>query len=1161
MPSTRKLRTLLLGILALVLATASLLTVPASAQAAPAAPRALSPGGGASISGAPTLQWGRVTGAASYDVEVSSSPTFASVVYSVDNTANRRAVPTVALPPGDVHWRVRSVSASGQMSGWATTVLSVSRSAGPTPVSPADGDVLQQPFNPVVLNWHPVSGVQSYELEVDTASDFVEPGVVRDIQTTSYLIQNPQPTTTFHWRVRGVYAGGSVTEWSTARSYSIPGLPQVASDSVTPADGSDLVEDVVLDWDAVPGARDYDVRVSTDRDFSPSSTVYSATVVSTRYSPSVTYDNNQYYWQVRARDVRGNVRPWTDVQAIPLRTFERDWPDKPEVKSPLNSADQPPLAAGDPFYFQWGPVDHASHYELQLGTSLQFSPGTFTSCFTRAATYTPTGPVPSPPNGGECMPVPGRTYYWRVRGLDGPNGENDEGGVLGRWSDIHTFEYQPSRVRVTAPADGETVPIPTLRWEAAQDAEKYRVVVTDNNGATQSATTHSLSWTPSTKLDPANGPFRWYVVAIDHNGVAAPAPTPASQRTFKLSGTPAFGLPALTPAEPSATSTHARFPALAWQPHAQATSYRLYVGRVGSDTVRVVTTTQYPAATDTDAVPALQPGRYRWYVEAYQDGQLLGEGAESTFEVVDLAPVTGQQVALSGLDHAARSCDNWLDAADPEQRICRNLRQTPVLDWDPVPNASHYLIYLFHDRALTNDVFDGVRYVATQNTRWTPRTLLPESQAGDAYYWFVRPCKAASVCAPDPLSATHAFDKRSNPVEPLFTEPEHDPTPADELTMHWRDYLESNAERPDPTGAQVTVEARNYWVQVASDSTFANVLHEKVVDQTTYTPFNVTFPEGPLFWRVRAIDGSENELVWSDPVAVTKSSGTPNLTAPDSGVTTDGTPFLRWTPMSFASRYEVEISTDRLFPMAARVLLATSNQSAYSLREQLRAGTTYWWRVRTLDALEKYRGDWSTARSFRVSAHAPTLRSPAAGAYVEPDESYFTWRSVPGATSYVYELEHASQGSLGTAVTYAQAYAVRSLLPQGSYRWRVTARDASDRALDLSAWRGFMVDTVRPRVTSRSPGRRVSRTSNVEVTFSERVHRVSRFTLRLYPAGSGSPVAANVTQSNRGRTWTLNPSRRLRAGGRYSVRLSSRIADSAGNALRPTSWQVTTGRR
>ena len=54
-----------------------------------------------------------------------------------------------------------------------------------------------------------------------------------------------------------------------------------------------------------------------------------------------------------------------------------------------------------------------------------------------------------------------------------------------------------------------------------------------------------------------------------------------------------------------------------------------------------------------------------------------------------------------------------------------------------------------------------------------------------------------------------------------------------------------------------------------------------VVDQTTYTAYAMTYPEGPLYWRVQAVDGPDNSLTWSSPRSFTKRSPQVTLTVAD----------------------------------------------------------------------------------------------------------------------------------------------------------------------------------------------------------------------------------------------------------------------------------------
>jgi hypothetical protein len=672
------------------------------------------------------------------------------------------------------------------------------------------------------------------------------------------------------------------------------------------------------------------------------------------------------------------------------------------------------------------------------------------------------------------------------------------------------------------------------------------------------AETYSLSWTPPQKLDPTQGPFRWQVVSIDTNGQHSPSLMIEDQPTFTLTGTtpPTTAAP-LTPLGGSPVT--ARFPTLRWAEDPDAAYYKVYVGVAGTPTLtQVKGTFAYPRMSDTTKT-FLGTGSYDWLVEAYdRNGVYLGRSStRGTFRISDLPPVTGQRVALTGTSMETNACANRLDAATG-QEFCTDLRQTPVLDWAPSPEASHYMVYLAHDREMTNPVY-STPSITTQNTRWTPLELLPDSQAGDAYFWYVRPCKADGVCAPDPTStansATHAFDKASVPIE--LTSPADGTTIANEVTLDWQDNLENVAEQPqtlrlDGVATEPTVEASVYRVQIADNRAFDRPLVNELVDQTTYTPYARTLPEGPLYWRVQAVDGSDNSLTWSEVRTIDKQSPTVALRGPAAGSEVDTTPYFNWAPRTFASSYRLEVYKDNdvTLSSANRVLSATSRQAAYAPTQPLPASSKpYLWRVQRLDA-DGLAGQWSPVRAFKVTGQAPALLSPSSSAYVDPKQSYFSWAAVPGATTYQFERRPEGSPSLAENVsTHALSWAPTSAVAEGRWEWRVSSIDSQRRVLATSPWRPFVVDSVRPRVKTCAPGSRATTVANWVVTFSEPVIRVNTTTMRLYRDGRRDPVAARITSSNGGKTWTLNPSSAMSRRVRYTLKLTSGIRDKAGNKL------------
>ncbi|MFL6004319.1 MAG: hypothetical protein ACJ72P_16060, partial [Nocardioides sp.] len=1089
-----------------------------SPAAALDAPSSLSPNGPVSTA-TPTLEWNRVNGAAKYELEMDNNSDFGSPFFSL-STTNDKAVPTVRLPADDVFWRVRAVSATGAQSIWAMSDLVVDRTAAPTPSSPIGGEQLSQPSDPALLRWSAVRGAIRYHIEVDGDTD---PDWVGATTYTSpgpaFQIPTPQAPRVWHWRVRAETAAGMYTEWSDGASYEILPLADVQQDPSMETGGP--IQDVVLKWLPVPGAAKYELEVGLDRDFNQP--VETRTVLSTRYSPTTTYVNDQFFWRVRAIDAGNNQMAWP---ATPF-SFQRSWPQRPEL---LHPADQLSPAAGDDFYYQWTPVRHATRYQLDVGNDPNFSPNSFDSCQTASTTFT-AGYLGADP----CMPAQGSVTYWRVRALDAPHSP----AVEGIYSEIHRFVYDSGRVNLLAPADGAAVTVPTLKWGAGRDAEKYRVELKNAAGTLVGGTpvtTHSLSWTPSSALDSTQGPFTWTVQAVDYGGSQSPK---YGGRTFTLAGMPPItGAPALTPA-PVAPGT--RFPSLSWEPYPNVKHYRIRIGINGSGfwddtaTSPILTTSfAYPAATDIGD-RYLSPDTYMWQVQAVdQNNVASGWGPTGTFTVQDLPAVTGQRIALDGqaLD-AGTTCDMALGTVVEEAQICTSVPATPVLDWNPVPGAGGYLVYVSNDRELTNRVYTEM---PTANSRWTPTSgmnveAFADNQAGESYYWYVRPCKTINPvkrCGPDPIStnaaATNAFRKISPEVELLAPGANSvnectDTTTLDgancagDIAFSWVDYHTTNQAVSYAGGLAPSYQTgQKYRIEIARNAQFSPILHSREVDQPTYTWFDDTLPEGDLWWRVQAIDAKNNRLAWSDAAKVTKDSGGVGLISPIGNVSVPGSTPFAWTPKTHAASYKIEVyKNDDANYSPANLLFYADNLklSSYVHNNYLPTSTTpYRWRVRWTDAGGEL-GPWTSGGRFRVEPDQVGLVSPTAGSHESPNGPLFTWNSALSAVKYTVEVRRV--GATSSAIrqtTAATAWATTNPLADGDYEWRVTAYDTSNGSLGSSVWRRFSVDTTRPTVIKASPVTQAKRTSNFVATFSEPVVGVSSKSMRLYVAGRTTPLSA-----------------------------------------------------
>jgi Cohesin domain/Secretion system C-terminal sorting domain/Fibronectin type III domain len=182
-----------------------------SAAVSPAAPVLVSPTDGASdIDINPTLSWNASSGALSYNIQLSTDPSFATTTWdSSDVTAT--SVSLSGLVESTVyHWRVNAHNAAGT-SGWSavwsfTTI--VSAPPVPTLASPASGS-LDVALNPT-LTWNSATGAVRYNLQVSTDSMFATTNYdTSGVTETSKVVSGFSHQTTYYWRVNAENGGGT----------------------------------------------------------------------------------------------------------------------------------------------------------------------------------------------------------------------------------------------------------------------------------------------------------------------------------------------------------------------------------------------------------------------------------------------------------------------------------------------------------------------------------------------------------------------------------------------------------------------------------------------------------------------------------------------------------------------------------------------------------------------------------------------------------------------------------------------------------------------------------------------------------------------------------------------------------------------------------------
>jgi uncharacterized delta-60 repeat protein len=208
------------------------------------------------------------------------------------------------------------------------------------------------------------------------------------------------------------------------------------------------------------------------------------------------------------------------------------------------------------------------------------------------------------------------------------------------------------------------------------------------------------------------------------------------------------------------------------------------------------------------------------------------------------------------------------------------------------------------------------------------------------------------------------------------------------------------------------------------------------------------------------------------------------------------------------------------------------------------AAGTHW----SLDS-DSQDADFAIARYHAFTDNTPpntTITGGPSGA-INSTSASFTFVSSELGSKFQCSLDGASFSSCSSPKSYSN-------LNDGSHLFRVRAIDAAGNT-DLSpAQRSFIVDTIAPKVNSVLPTENatgVPPAANVRATFSEAMSAssITTETIKLFRAGTTTPIAAVVSYDAQTRTATLNPDINLRLGTRYKAVVSTGTRDLTGNQL------------
>ena len=357
------------------------------------------------VSTTPKLTWSSAVAATSYDVQVSTSATFAPLLFS-QTTANLDVVLPNVQESTTLFWRVRKRTAA-VVGPWSapfrfTVVMGI-----PQLLSPVMEDDTVAVLETSEFRWIPGIGVPKSRLQII--------GVASKLVVLDTIVDQPvfipgsrlRPNTFYAWSVRG-WADNVNGRPSTSETF----ITAVAAPRLR-GPGANVVGvppiKTTFIWDSVAGATSYRliIRKAGDTSVVAIHDVNEPTFV-VRNLPSST----KLSWTVRGTNVYGSG-PYA-TQSLFTTASSSNLP-APTTVSPRGGV----TVDSTSISLAWSDVYGATLYDVQVSTSPTFT-SDVTSRFDLYGTQTKLGPLRS-----------ATAYYWRVLGRSD--------FATGTWSDTAAF--------------------------------------------------------------------------------------------------------------------------------------------------------------------------------------------------------------------------------------------------------------------------------------------------------------------------------------------------------------------------------------------------------------------------------------------------------------------------------------------------------------------------------------------------------------------------------------------------------------------------------------------------------------------------------------------------------------------------------------------------
>ncbi|MBE0411283.1 MAG: hypothetical protein IBX69_16295 [Anaerolineales bacterium] len=975
----------------------------------------------------PTFSWQPVTGAASYRLQIATSPDgFDSPIYN-QQTLYTTHQPLIKLENRDnYYWRVVPLDPSNRF-GTQSDVRSfhMGYNQVPTLLQPTNNSF---PTYTPTFKWTAVRGAQYYRLQYSTDPSFTSNVITVDTRNTSFTPTSALPNDiNYYWRVR-THSGSSISEWSPV--WSLEKHWYIQPQLLTPVNLYQHVRFPFFSWTPVPGASYYRIEYSTDPNFSQD--VYTAITANISHSPtSYLGSDATRYWRVIAFDDNNNsglisntnsYRSYGQALSPTLIYPQFFYTPHEDLQNSVNKAVAYPVFMWNRMFKLDGDLP-ASTYRIQAATDIQFNEIVWeTDTENLNATPTQTNPF---------NPEPNQDYYWRVRGLDLDDAWIGERSQAWKTQFDATLGLSPkpdNSPQLLRPSHATELveATPLFEWWPMQAADAYEIQISQ---------------------DPKFSPGEVTIIDTITFPKFSPLNSLAQRSLGKLNfGTFYWRVRGLSGNNPIGDWSST------WRFQIASQSQWQFTRNIGEVVNRLLVGESEPGNTDPDydlsSLFASQSREY-WFF-GFEVG---GEGDATYVLYLDLDHQDG-----IGANEDARDYNvSTIDAHQPEYAI-----YIDKIDGD----FSAFEVYIH----------------AWGGSSWNPYLRLSDIGGEliheDNYIEIKVPNTAIGMQDNTGSYAMALFSVETSSGEMMDAVPANPGIPGGNELSHFTSVSERLNLRLPPTDSTGDPSAFPFvppffwdhpagstWsgsrVQVYLDPEFTTVVETLNITSTSnfYAPSNHAWVkdfqgDNTYYWRVRPryLPGTGYLGVWSEGWRFERQGF---LATNMQESVTFSTPTFSWDLVEGARSYQLQVSTSPTF--GSTVINITTPQISYTPTGTLADGT-YYWRVR----INRHGGvtnEWSPTKTFTLSLPYPDGLSPH-----DPNENNvvsraptFCWdplieseNDTPVLAAHKYRIQ-VSRGDPTFSTIYDNTDTEQSCWTptkgyhDGKYYWRIAMIDGQGR--------------------------------------------------------------------------------------------------------------------